>query len=439
MVKKKEHYQPLAIGNISTVSMEEWAEHWREHGSGWRDPRPDNPCYLKRAYGGSSISIIMGVSPYTTRLQYAHQKMGVEPLFKYKINEDSKELGHIYETAIALKYHYYRRKQGCKNLYMFVEGNVVDTDGNWQIDANGDKVKNPISMYMYRDGRKNSDGTFKYPWALANCDGFLKEGNLDGGLEIKTTSSRNIQAIEEWKAGIVPIYYLYQLVWYMLILNLQFFDICCSWGQGMDDMAVIRVWRDYDLEKKVIDAVSEFDEYVEQGIEPDVSSEKSDLLIQYYYELYGPVKEHLKDEPFIELPEKFRSSIARAISLDDEISKKEKELKTLKAKMADVYAELYPVFKNASYGQFRLDDTQVVGITLKTPMKRAMLDTEKFKKDYPQLYSQFQTFDCTGFAASSPENARLKKLYMLPQEPDIDNPSKLPSFSLKMLNRPLKN
>jgi len=429
-------YKPLAIGDISTVSMEEWASHWRVHGSGWNDPRPDNPCYLKRAYGGSDIATIMGISPWKTRLQLFHEKVGVIPSFKRTFNSDAKELGHIYETPTALKYHFFKRKKGIKNLTLFVEGYIVDPDGNFRVDSNGERVKNPISMQMYRDGRKNKDGSFLYPFALANCDGFIKEGNRNGGLEIKTTSSLNVEGIKKLKEGIIPPHYITQIVWYMGILNLDFFDFVCSWGQGLEEMVVIRFERDLKLEKQIFDAVAEFDEYVEQGIEPDVSTEKGELLMNYYYELFGPVDE---SEPYIELPEKFRNTVMRGIQLEKDIDELKKQLKELENKKADIHAELYPIFKTASYGQLRLDDNTVAGITLKTPMKRAKFDLDRFEKEQPTLFSQFQTsvFDCKAFETSSKENKKLKKTYMLPAEPDLESTAKKPGFSIKLLNRPV--
>ena len=435
--KRKDNYQPLAIGNTKMVSQEEWATHWRPHGPGWKNPVETNPCYSKRFYGGSDMSVILGCSPWKTKLQLFHEKTGIEPKFKTNINEDSKELGHIYETAIALKYHYYKRKEGTKNLTMFVEGYIVNPDGSWRLDKDGNRAKNLSSVYMYRDGRKKPDGSFLYPWASANVDGLIMEGSEQGLLEIKTTSPRNYETIEKWKAGIVPEYYFWQCVYYMFVLNIQFCDICCSWGQTMDDMAVIRIYRDYEVEDKLIKAIEEFEEYVEQNVEPDVSSENAINLVNYYYQLYGKTEESAE---YIELPGKFKNSIVNAMELEKEEKILKEKLKEIELKKAQVHAELYPIFKNHSYGQLRLDNENVAGVTLKTPMKRRKMDVERFAQDNPELYKQFQIFDCAGFGQSSADNKRLKEKYMLPAEPNFDISSTTkPSYSIKLLKRPLKN
>ena len=426
----RENYSPIAIGDIGTVSDEEWAEHWRVHGSGWRNPDPNNVQYLERAYGGSDMGIISDTSNFDAKLSLWATKSGVNKAINRKKSNDSLELGHLYETVTAQKYHNIMRRSGKKHLKVLVEGKVFDESGKLVLDKNGKPFENRTSMYMYRDGRKNADGSFKYPWALANCDAFVVDDGVQGGLEIKTTSARNTKIInEEWKEGIIPIYYLYQIVYYMAILNLQFWDICCSWGQPYEDTAIIRFYRDYDLEQKVFEMVSEFDEYVEQGIEPDPSTCRGDLLNDYYYQLFGPVEE---DAPFIELPEKFRGAVNRAIAVDKEIEELEKKLKEKELEREKTYAELYPVMKTSSYAQFRLDDKNVVGITLKTPMHKAKFDEDKFRAEHPDIYDTYQKFDLTEFGK---KEKKLKKDYMLPAEPNLEGH---PSFSIKFYDRPLK-
>lgn len=430
--KKRERYQPIAIGDIRTVSNEEWAKHWRQHGSGWRDPRPENICYLKRAYGGSDMGTLMGVSHFKSRLELYHQKAGFINAFDREGNSDAKELGHLYEVPTALKYHLIRRKNGAK-VTLYLDGKTYLPDGSIKLNPDGSIHDTPLSMQMYRDGRKTAKTAdnvlgLKYPWALVNCDGFIVEDGVEGILEIKTTSPRNFSVIEDWKRGIVPLAYYYQIVYYMAVMNVMFCDIFCSWDQTLEGCAMIRVYRDYDVEEKLFSAIAEFDEYVEQMIDPDPSFDDPDLLLSHYYELFGPATE---DAPFVELPEKFRSIVVRAIDLDNQIKAAEEEVKRLEKQKSSIYAELYPVYKTSTYGQFALDETHVVGITLKTPMKRARMDEERFKKDYPQMYEACKVFSCTELGKV---DAKLKKEYMLPAEPDTEDKTKLPTFTIKVKN-----
>jgi len=110
----RENYSPLAIGDIGTVSMDEWAQHWRNHGSGWKNPSPDNVTYLERAYGGSDMSIISDTSNFTPKIALWAEKAGIEKKLKRKGNEDALEIGHMYETVTAEKYAAIQRKNGKK-------------------------------------------------------------------------------------------------------------------------------------------------------------------------------------------------------------------------------------------------------------------------------------------------------------------------------------
>lgn len=437
---KKEFYQPIALDDIRNADEEtdEWALHWRQHGPGWRNPSPDNIKYLCRAYGGSDMGTLMIKSHFKTRLELFHQKSGIQPVFTRNGNAWAKDRGHLYETPTALKYQKFRMMNK-ESVTLYVDGVVFGPDGR-QLKKNGKAVENPISTQIYRDGRLKtpkytSNEDFRYPWALANCDGMIMENGVTGLLEIKTTSPKNYDVIDNWKKGIIPEAYYWQVVYYMAILNVMFCDIVCSWTHEIEDMAVIRVYRDYEAEQMLFSRVEEFDDYVEQGVAPDVSGEDPFLLNNYYYELFGPVDER---EPFVELPDnpKMRRLISLALELDKECSAKKKELEELDRKRESIYAELYPIMKTSSYGQFRIDDKQVAGITLKTPMKRARLDEDRFKADHPALYESCKVFSCTELGKY---DKKLKASYMLPAEPDLEDKTKHPSFSIKLLDRPLKS
>ena len=144
-----------------------------------------------------------------------------------------------------MKYHALRRKNG-GSVTMFIDGKTILPDGTVRRDRSNNILENSVSMQMYRDGRFKKGSVYHwdnmlYPWALANCDGFLSEDGIQGILEIKTTSPANYDVINDWKNGIVPESYYFQCIYYMSILNVMFCDICCSWDQTYDGTAVIRI------------------------------------------------------------------------------------------------------------------------------------------------------------------------------------------------------
>lgn len=435
--RKKEIYQPLALADIRTANEEtdEWTLHWRQHGPGWRNPSPDNVKYLKRAYGGSDMGTLMQCSHFKTRLELFHQKTGKPLQFARSFNASAKDRGHLYETVTARKYQLFRISNREK-ITLFIEGMVFDEKGRLKKLPDGSPVDNPISMMIYRDGRRKPNGDFLYPWALANCDGLIRENGVVGLLEIKTTSPKNFEVIKDWENGIVPEAYFWQVVYYMAILNVMFCDIVCSWGQEMDTMSIVRIYRDYEAENKLFKMIMEFDDYVEQNIEPDTMGDDPFLLNQHYFELFGPA---MDKAPMIELPDtaQYHCLVQKAIDLDKAIKDKEAELDDLQKKRESIFASLYPLCDQgngttSSYMQLRISPSQVVGITLKTPFKQGQFEEDRFKADYPTLYSACQRFDPSKL---NDVNKALKKAYTLPKTPDFENPVKRPSFSIKITNR----
>lgn len=433
--KRRDDYSPIPIGDIRTVSDEEWAEHWRPHGSGWRNPSPDNIKYLERAYGGSDMGVIMGVSHFKSRLELYHQKIGTKTVFTRNGNSDAKDLGHLYEVTTALKYQKFRFRNE-EDVILYADGKIFEPNGKMRIGDDGFEIDEPFSMLMYRDGRKGGNNALnlRYPYALANCDGFIDDmdliakygANYRGLLEIKTTSSRNYEVIEDWKKGIVPQGYFWQCVFYMSVLNIMFTDIVCSWGQGFDEMAVVRIYRDYDVEEKLFNALEQFDSYVANQIEPDADFDDPDLLINYYYELFGPTTER---NDMVELPDKFKPLIREAQLLEKQLAEAQAEVARIEKEKSRIFSKLYPVFKTATYGQCKLDEKTTAAITLKIPMKRAKFDEETFKKDHPLEYEKYKVFSATELGK---EDKRLKTLYTLPAEPNLEDKTKIPTFSLKI-------
>lgn len=99
-------------------------------------------------------------------------------------------------------------------------GNVLEQSiaAEWAKRNNRDYVHLPINFK-----------SIMYPFANANVDGFTldKDGNVDGILEIKTTSAYNQ---EKWEVGPLPIYYLYQIQWYLMVTGLKKATIVCLVG-----------------------------------------------------------------------------------------------------------------------------------------------------------------------------------------------------------------
>ena len=400
----KTSYRPIALGDATTVTNKEW-EQWRQHGPGYLNPASE--LYIPVTLGGSDISIVFNVSPWTTSLELYHRKTGVQPCVQTTFNADSKALGHIYEDSIAEAFRYWYQK------------NYPDKD-----------LKIVNDTIMYRHGKRDKSGKLAYPWAVANLDRRIWIDGKEGVLEIKMTSDRNLETIKKWQAGIVPIYYELQCRHYMAVMNVNYCYICCAWGLRLDQMAVVRINRDLKLERYILKECSLFVKNVLDKKEPCLDNCDATLLNEYYYRLYGVAKE---SAPTIELPESFRNLIYEALDAEDKAKELAEKCKDAEKRCQDVYKSLIPVFKDSSYGTFKLNDNQVVTITMKSPHTRDSFDEERFMAENPQDMS------CDRYGIVSVNKTKLKKeepvfyrRYVIPGGPKTDAGTKNTfKFSIK--------
>ena len=131
--------QPILLCDTKGMSRKRWLE-CREHG-----PKGD----IEYTVGGSDISVIFGVSPWTTPLELWRIKKGL--MKPYFANEDQREMGHLLEPVAA---YWYAKKSG---------NTVIDDPG----------------MYRHAD----------FPYALANFDRrFRDSAGNEGILECKSTT-----------------------------------------------------------------------------------------------------------------------------------------------------------------------------------------------------------------------------------------------------------
>lgn len=161
------------IERISTLGMsrEEWLEARR------------------RGIGGSDVSAILGLNPYRSSLSIYMDKTGVIPVDAESMSEQA-YWGTVLEEPIA-------RRFAEKHPELTVRRN------------------NHILI--------NSD----YPFALANIDREIRDGDETYGLEIKTVGLRSAKF---WEDEDVPLAYVLQVSHYMMVTGWKKFYIAALVG-----------------------------------------------------------------------------------------------------------------------------------------------------------------------------------------------------------------
>jgi putative phage-type endonuclease len=241
----------------------------------------------KQGIGGSEIGSILGINKYSSKIDVYVSK-NPEGLPEYeKINserskkmEESEivQMGHVLEPVIA---DLFRKKN--PNI------KVIETNKTFIRDGIG----------------------------VCNPDGFVKEGEEYGILEIKTTSAFNKK---EWEDGVIPNSYFAQVQWYLWVTGLKFAYIAVLIG-GQEYMQ-------YKIDRSEEDIkllVSEANFFWQNNIigknipEPDGSSAYSNFIEERAKKLSTKNEINVEGEGW-----------ERYIELSDEIKSLEKELKTLK-------------------------------------------------------------------------------------------------------------
>lgn len=395
---KTKNYSPILLGETKDLSNDEWLK-WRQHGPYYADA--SNPAYIPVCIGGSDASVIFGDNPWKSSLELFHEKSGIKtPKYARKMNQDILDAGHQLEDFVAKNF----------KKYMLETVGIPDT---------AIEIWNDTNMYQHP----------YYRFAVCNLDRRIKVNGIEGILEIKTTGS--FQDIENcWKKGIVPKKYEWQCRYYMATMNLPYTYIACMWGFTTKEMAVIRVERDLEIEKVMMETIEEFVECCEMGVEPEMQSGHLTTLANYYVRLYGEID---TKAPAIEFPDNddTRDLIDEALAIEKEkelLDAKEKELTEREAKVVTQIM----AFMNGqgTYGTLRLDENTVAALKVKIPMKKATFDEEGFKKAYPKEYAEFlePVFNVTSCKKKYKKEA---SKYVVPGVVATDKPATLAKVELK--------
>lgn len=407
---------PIPLIDIAELTNENWL-HCRAHGPHWDDPT--NPGYIDFAVGGSDTAAICGISPWVTSLDLFHQKVGIEPAYKSPGNVAAFEAGHTFEPFVA---------EVALRL-------INSLDWVHSVEMFDDTT-------MYRCGQRNEKGDLRYPWALADFDRLAVINDVPHIVELKTTSYRNYDVIDEWRSGIVPIYYETQVRHYMAVANIDHAVIICAWGFKSDECAIIFIDRDLDIEEELMKNERNFVDACRAGIEPDLVPQNKSLLMKYYAEFYGiPISEN-DEGGKVELDPTYKPKVDRIIEAQAIVEEKERELKQAKARYDEVCAELIPAFVNDDGSRIcefayinDVDTNSHIGISVNASKARPVFDEARFKVEHPDEWQECleTTFSTKKLAALDKKcRTRFSSEYKTP--PAV---SSTPSLKLKVKVSPL--
>jgi putative phage-type endonuclease len=291
-----------------------------------------------KSLGGSDVGAVLGLSKYRSAVDVWMEKTGKENFIK-----DSLPLrfGQFAESFVA-------------DEYALATGTQLAT-----LNA---AVVHPEYKYMH-----------------GHIDRFVLDGNspLIAG-DGKITASRilecktaNTFAQSDWgDAGSdqVPLSYLVQCVWYMMLTNIDRTDLAVLFGNA--DFRIYEITRDLDLEQMIIErAISFWENHVVKDIPPAATSESD------YKALFC------------------KSTARKSVEAPIETCKLIKKLKLLNTQVEQYESEISQI-KQSIMGQ--MQDAEVLTfqgqtlVTWKAPKASLRLDAKRLSAEYPDLVHEYQ-------------------------------------------------
>jgi len=291
-----------------------------------------------KSLGGSDIGAVLGLSKYRSAVDVWMEKTGKEVGVR-----DSLPLrfGQFAESFVASE-------------YALATGLCLATHDAAVIHPQHEYMHGHIDRFVL-DGDK----------PLISEDGRITASRI---LECKTA---NPFAQSDWGdpgSDQVPLSYLVQCVWYMMLTNIDRTDLAVLFGNA--DFRIYEISRDLELEQMVLErAVSFWENHVLRDTPPAAISESD------YKTLFG------------------KSTVSKSVEAPAETCELIKKLKSLNEQI-DSYEQEISQIKQSIMGQ--MQDAEVLtfhGQTLatwKAPKPSLRLDAKKLTEEHPDLVHQYQ-------------------------------------------------
>lgn len=310
---------------ISTVSQQENEAEWK--------------AVRNKGIGGSDVGAICGVSPFSSARKIYFDKTGQ---FKDALNvseaqADRMRFGHLLEPIVADEF--------CRRELTADRG------------REGWKLANFDATVCHKDKH----------WMRANVDRLILDENdkIVGILECKTTSEYNN---EEWENGDILLSYVYQLNWYMHILDIKWGAFACLVGGNK--------FYSYEVYRN--------DELLHDTIIPTVEDFWFNNVLK------------LKEPELQSVDTAFANDTYSEVEKNSEILLEDEESDNLAAVVVECKAKIKELEKTMEEAQNRLKDRlkdKEIGYcrnyTVKwSPRSQTRVDTTMLKTTFPEVYEQ---------------------------------------------------
>ena len=323
---------PIILCDCAGMDNDRWLE-CREHG-----PKGD----IEYTVGGSDVATIFGLSPWTTPLELWMIKKG-RMKAKPKLNPDTLEMGHMLEPIAA---HFYEKRTG----------NLVTDD-----------------TFLYQHAH--------LPYALANIDRRFtrKEDGEPGILECK---SLTYHKAGDWADGAYPLYYEFQLRFYLAVLDVQHGAFSAIWGNNPDnDLATPHLERDQAKEDMIFEKLDQWIWSLRRDKPPTMADVKPKLAMESLARIYGASQAGL---PTVEFPKKHESRLRRIAKLQEDNRNLMAQIKENEEAIEAHSVRIAELMKAHEHGILTTtSDKLLVDFVTKTTHR---VNSDYLRKEHPSIY-----------------------------------------------------
>lgn len=322
---------PNILCNTAGMTNDEWLAA-RMHG-----PAGDIPYTV----GGSDVAAIFGVSPWTTPMELWMIKKGrMKP--PVKSNASQLEMGHLLEPIAA---HWYAKKTG-------------------------NRVYDDTNLYQHAD----------YPYALANFDRRFERAS-DGEPGILECKSCTYHKANEWDDGAIPLYYEFQLRFYLAVADVNIGSFSALWGNNPDnDLAIPDITRDKAKEDMIFQRLDEWIWSLEHDKPPTMSGVTPHLALESLARIYGESQAGL---PTIEFSSKQENALRQIALLQGKITECNREIKTYEKEIEAHSVRIAEIMKEHEHGILTTTtDKLLIDFVTKSTTRP---DSKVLKTKYPAI------------------------------------------------------
>ncbi len=324
---------PIILCDCAGMSEKRWLE-CREHG-----PKGD----IEYTVGGSDVATIFGLSPWMTPKELWMIKKGrMKP--KDKPNPLQLEMGHLLEPIAA---HFYAQRTG-------------------------DTVTDDTNMYQHAD----------FPYALADIDRRITR-KADGEPGVLECKSCTYHKASDWADGAYPLYYEFQLRYYLAVMDVDFGAFSALWGNNPDyDLATPSLIRDRAKEDMIFERLDQWIWSLRHDKPPNMTEGEPKLALESLARICGPSQASL---PTIEFPRKYEKSLRGIATLQDENTALGQQIKDNEKKIMAHSVRIAELMKAHEHGVLTTTkDKLLVDFVTKTTRR---VDSGYLKKEHPSIYA----------------------------------------------------